>query len=264
MTLKQVQKKFIKLVAQTGDHITSYQKSVPGTDRKTASNAGKRWMKKKEIADEIAKLRGESQVIIIESPMLSRDDHQKNTSDDDLTPKMKLFCEEWIIDFNATRAAISAGHSERSAAEIGSENLTKPKIQAYIRDLMAERSERTQVTADMVVTRLAQIAFADIDRIVKVVEKAAPDTTTTGESGTDSSKKQNVVVFPTDSIPKHMRGAIAGIKQGRDGIEVKVHDPIAALQLLGRHLGMWNDKLKVDPGDDLMNLLKTVASASDK
>ncbi len=52
-----------------------------------------------------------------------------------LTPKQKRFCEEYVVDFNATQAAIRAGYSKKSAYSIGPENLKKPKIRNYIREL---------------------------------------------------------------------------------------------------------------------------------
>lgn len=68
-----------------------------------------------------------------------------------LTEKQKIFCKEYIIDFNATRSAKAAGYSEKTAQVIGPENLAKPLIQEYIQSLMKSREERTDITADNVV-----------------------------------------------------------------------------------------------------------------
>ncbi len=78
----------------------------------------------------------------------------------ELTPLQKRFCEEYIVDNNATQAAIRAGHPKRSASSIGHENLQKPKIQKYISELKEARSLRTQVTADRILVELAKIGFA--------------------------------------------------------------------------------------------------------
>ena len=75
--------------------------------------------------------------------------------------KEKRFCEEYLVDLNATQAAIRAGYSKRSAYSIGFENLTKQKIQRHINNLTVWRSLRTQVTADRVLEELAKIAFAN-------------------------------------------------------------------------------------------------------
>ncbi len=78
----------------------------------------------------------------------------------ELNSKQKKFCEEYIVDNNATQAAIRAGHPKRSAYSTGHDNLKKPKIQRYISELKKARSLRTQVTADRVLEELAKIGFA--------------------------------------------------------------------------------------------------------
>ena len=79
----------------------------------------------------------------------------------ELNTKQKRFCQEILVDGNATQAAIRAGYSKRSAYSTGHDNLQKPKIQKYISRLKAARKLRTQVTADRVLEGLAKIAFAE-------------------------------------------------------------------------------------------------------
>ena len=67
-----------------------------------------------------------------------------------LTAKQRCFVEEYLVDLNATQAAIRAGYSEKTAADIGCENLTKPNIQQAIAEAMQARSERTEIEADQV------------------------------------------------------------------------------------------------------------------
>jgi phage terminase small subunit len=76
---------------------------------------------------------------------------------DDLTPKQKQFCEEYLIDLNATQAAIRAGYSVKTANRIASENLSKPDIQDYICELKKKRQERTEYTQDDVIKDLLEI-----------------------------------------------------------------------------------------------------------
>lgn len=78
-----------------------------------------------------------------------------------LTNKQILFCKEYIIDFNATRAAIAAGYSKKTATVIGGENLAKPYIQEYLSYAMKKRAEKTEVTAEKVVLELAKIGFSN-------------------------------------------------------------------------------------------------------
>ena len=78
-----------------------------------------------------------------------------------LTAKQAAFVKEYLVDLNATQAAIRAGYSERSAYSIGQENLCKPEIQAAIQEEVKKRSERTEITADMVLREFAKLAFFD-------------------------------------------------------------------------------------------------------
>ena len=141
-----------------------------------------------------------------------------------LTKKQKLFVEEYLIDLNATQAAIRAGYSPASAKEIGSENLTKPDIASRINKAMAERSRRTGVNADRVIRELAKIAFINpsdlIDSETATVKPMA--------AAEDTAVIQSVIV-----------------KCYNDGVEreIKLADKLKALELLGKHLGMFTDKV---------------------
>lgn len=75
-----------------------------------------------------------------------------------LSDKQQRFCMEYLVDLNATQAAIRSGYSEKTARQIGTENLSKPAIQERIKALQADRSQRTQITSDDVISRLRNIA----------------------------------------------------------------------------------------------------------
>lgn len=79
-----------------------------------------------------------------------------------LTAKQERFVEEYLIDLNATQAAIRAGYSEKTAYRTGADNLRKPQIAESIAARKDERSERTKIDADWVLTRLAEEAEADV------------------------------------------------------------------------------------------------------
>lgn len=84
-----------------------------------------------------------------------------------LTDKQRVFCEEYLIDLNATQAAIRAGYSKKTASVTACENLTKPNVQEYLQELQAARSERTEITADYVLNTIKETvdeARADRDR----------------------------------------------------------------------------------------------------
>ena len=83
-----------------------------------------------------------------------------------LTAKQKKFVEEYLIDLNATQAAIRAGYSTESAKEIGCENLTKPNVKAEIDKAIAERSRRTGINQDRILRELAKIAFVNPNDVI--------------------------------------------------------------------------------------------------
>lgn len=157
-----------------------------------------------------------------------------------MTQKQKRFIEEYLIDLNATQAAIRAGYSPDTAQQTGSENLSKPVIRAQIDRAMAERSKRTGVNAERVVQELAKIAF------VNAAEVIDPKTATVKE----------------DALPEDT-AAIQSVKVktfGEDGLEreIKMADKIKALELLGKHLGMFQNNVSVTLGssdklDDIMS-----------
>jgi len=80
-----------------------------------------------------------------------------------LTAKQSAFVKEYLIDLNGAKAAIRAGYSKNSAKEISSENLTKPNILQAIEKAMKKRSDRVEITADMVLKELGSIAFSKND-----------------------------------------------------------------------------------------------------
>ncbi|TPD93618.1 terminase small subunit [Pantoea vagans] len=84
-----------------------------------------------------------------------------------LTDKQEMFCREYLIDLNATQAAIRAGYSEKTANRTGSENLSKPDVAQRIIDLKSERNERVEVNSDYVLRRLVEIDEMDVLDILK-------------------------------------------------------------------------------------------------
>jgi phage terminase small subunit len=115
----------------------------------------------------------------------------------ELTPKQKRFIEEYLIDLNATQAAIRAGYSEDTAKEIGYENLTKPHIQQLIVEAQQKRSERVQVDADWVLRRLLDIS----DRCMQAEPVVDREGNPIGEYRFDSGGANKA----TELIGKHLK-----------------------------------------------------------
>lgn len=88
----------------------------------------------------------------------------------ELTDRQARFCEEYLIDLNATQAAIRAGYSEKTANRIASELLSKLDIQEKITELKAERAKRTEMIQDSVIQELAAVTRAEI-KGVRAVDK---------------------------------------------------------------------------------------------
>ena len=150
-----------------------------------------------------------------------------------LTAKQKIFADEYLIDLNATRAykvAYPRVKKDETARANSSRMLTNANVAVYVEKRMKDREKRTEITQDMVLKELAKIGFADVTDFVTIENKGI---------------LRVVQVKTTDEMPGDKMGAIAGIKEGANGIEIKLNDKGKALELIGRHLGMFKDKLEV-------------------
>lgn len=170
-----------------------------------------------------------------------------------LTAKQQRFCDEYLIDLNGTRAYKAAYPSvkkDETARVNASRLLTNANVKAYIQERQKEREKRTEITQDSVLRELALIAFAKASDYAKVVEKDAMVEVegnmipVLDENG-NPVKYRTVEPILTDELTEEQKKAIAVIKKGRDGFEIKPYSKIQALELLGRHLGMFTDKVEV-------------------
>lgn len=154
-----------------------------------------------------------------------------------LTRKQALFVSEYLVDLNATQAAIRAGYSEKTAQVIGAENLGKPMIASAIATAMEERTAKVELTSTRVLTELSHVALSDIGDILDF-------------TGTAPRLKL------ANEIPEHARRAIQSVKVKRylegageearevEVIEFKLYDKNSGLDKVMRHLGLYKD------GDD--------------
>lgn len=142
-----------------------------------------------------------------------------------LTDKNFRFCQEYIIDLNATQSAIRSGYSEDTAGSIGHELLKKPEIQAEIGRLQEERAKRTQITADRVIVELGKVAFANIQDYLEE-----------GNKFLDAKSMEADKSAAIESIHITETEWEGGTKTG---VKFKLHDKISALEKIGRHLGIF-------------------------
>lgn len=141
-----------------------------------------------------------------------------------LTEKQKRFVDEYLIDLNATQAAIRAGYSPNTAEQIGYQLLQKTSVSNEIYRAMAERSKRTGISQDRVLQELAKMGFAKITDVVD------PETAkiNTSASEDDLACIQSIKIKPNEWGTER---------------EVKMYDKRAALVDIGRHLGMFKDNI---------------------
>jgi phage terminase small subunit len=155
-----------------------------------------------------------------------------------------MFVKEYLVDLNATQAALRAGYSEKTAYRTGADNLKKPQIQEAIQQAMQKREQRTEITADKVLEEYAKLGFSDVSDYLEVVtERVLVDRTAEGEP--ISEIKQFVFMKNTADIPPEKLAAISEVKQHKDGsISFKLHDKRGALDSIARHLGMFTERIE--------------------
>lgn len=169
-----------------------------------------------------------------------------------MTDAQKRFCDEYLIDLNATRAykvAYSRCKKDETASVNGSKLLRNAKVQEYISKKQKEIEKRTEVTQDMVIKELSAIAFSKASDYAKL-KKMKRNIPIFDEEGMIVDYKEEeyteIEFTPTDELSEEQKKALSGIKQGKFGLEVNSCDKVRALELLGRHLGIFNDKLDVN------------------
>ena len=153
-----------------------------------------------------------------------------------MTRKQDRFVKEYLIDLNATQAAIRAGYSPKTANEQGARLLANVSVQEAIAKAMAERSKRTGISQDRVIQELARIAFVNPQNVINPKYASVKADATED----DLACIQSVKVKTMD-----------GAKGKSVEREVRLNDKMKALELLGKHLGMFKDKLEVDADMDL-------------
>ena len=163
--------------------------------------------------------------------------------------KQEQFVQEYLLDLNATQAAIRAGYAPRSAQQISSRLMSIGVIRARLDELLAQRSARTGVNADRVIRELARIAFANVGDFINV----GSATLKTNASQDDTAAIQSVRV---KTIPT----------ADGDGVEreIRLSDKNRALELLGKHLGMFDDRTRVSVNLESLEKLDSILGGIDE
>lgn len=182
----------------------------------------------------------------------------------ELTPKQARFVDEYLLDLNATQAAIRAGYSERTANEQGARLLAHASVKAAIQLRTTERQEATGITAERVLQEISLMAFYDVGDIL--LDKDANELTEE-EAARDVDYIVNgryVIGLrsPADikRLPEALRRVIVGWGYDRNqNFTVKLADKSKALDQLARHLALYNDKVEVKGLSELADRLARAA-----
>lgn len=158
-----------------------------------------------------------------------------------LNTKQQLFVTEYLVDLNATQAAIRAGYSKRTANRIATENLSKPVIKAAIEAAIEERKKRVLVTADDVIREMALIGLADMRDFIEIDEggaiRALPlETLAEGKSRIIKKVREKRTIKSTAEGDQILDSTY----------EFELCDKVKSLELLARHLGLLHDKQEID------------------
>ena len=165
-----------------------------------------------------------------------------------LTDKQEMFCREYLIDLNATRAAIRAGYSEKTANRTASENLSKPDIQSRIAELKAQRNDLVGINATYVLNRLVEIDQMDVLDILTSFLMLRPPPRST--------------IFPYTTL-----SGLDVIEMAAEGNtttllkKIKWPDKVKNLELIGKHIDVQafreqvKTELVVESISDLMDSL---------
>jgi len=181
-----------------------------------------------------------------------------------LNEKQERFCKEYVIDLNATQAAIRAGYSENTANEQASRLLANVNIQARVKELQDGISERLEITADMVVSELWALGSYNVKDFVN-----EGDNTIKNISDIDRGIAKAIVGVKVTERTVTQNG----VSDSTITTEMKFADKRAALVDVGRHLGIFekDNKQKVQPvdmsalsDDDLAKLAELQGKVHDK
>ncbi len=170
---------------------------------------------------------------------------------DALTPRQAAFAAEYLVDLNATQAAIRAGYSVKTAKVIGAENLTKPAIFSIIQSGHAARLERTRISADSVLTELAKLGYSNILDYVTIDEAGQASVDLRNMTREQAAALTELTIEETTERDGKELKAVRRTK-------IKLADKRGALEAIGRHLGLFKEKLEISGPNGGAVLLEAV------
>ena len=160
-----------------------------------------------------------------------------------LTPKQEMFCREYLVDLNATQAAIRAGYSAKTAGSMAVKLVAKSSVSEKIQDLRAKRETKTDITIERVLAEYAKIAFTDLPGIVSF------NGCSMSVADFDALSPEQRACIKKFKVRTEVKLALDGEKVPVDIVEVELHSKQAALDSIGKHLGMFIDRKELTGKD---------------
>lgn len=153
--------------------------------------------------------------------------------------KQTRFVEEYLVDLNATQAAVRAGYSPKTAYAQGQRLLKNVEVQTAITAGQAARSQRTEITQDRVLQELARIGFADVRNLFEWDEETA-----TFIPSRDLTADQAAAIASVEAETTTTTDLKTGERETTVKLKLKTYDKLGALEKLGKHLGMFVDRVE--------------------
>jgi phage terminase small subunit len=161
----------------------------------------------------------------------------------ELNERQKCFCREYVVDFNGYKSAIKAGYSKRTSMEQASRLLRNVKVQKEIARLNKNVEERTDIKVDDVLKSLKLIAFSNITDFITV-------------------KNGKIRIKDISKLPPNTPTVIESIHQSKSsGIRIKLYNKLTALELLGKHLGLFTEKHQIHNTGNITSVVELVKHA---
>lgn len=155
-----------------------------------------------------------------------------------LTPKQRIFCHEYVLDWNATRAAKAAGYSEKTAEVIGHENLRKPYLKAYINHIQEDLAKLAGISKLTMINELQKIALSSIAHLHNTWIELKDF-----EQLTDDQKAAIESIDTKKEIKKTMISDEVEIDVEVVYVKIKLYSKLNAIDSLTKMMG-WNAPVK--------------------
>lgn len=159
-----------------------------------------------------------------------------------MTPKQERFVQEYLIDLNATQAAIRAGYSAKTAEQQGYQLLQNTSVAAAVAAGQAKVARKTGITAEMIVAEMAKIGFANMADYMKATAGGDPYLDFSALTRDQAAALGEVTV--DDFVDGRGENARA-VKR----VKFKLHDKLSALEKIGKHLGMFREHVSLENPD---------------